>query len=234
MASKKAERAVVKNSKAKKMIPITGGILFVALVLFGGFYFVQYQRLQSKYAEATMTEDQRNQRTIDAVAKLINLPKDEKPTIIAVKDKDKLGNAPAVKKFFDQAQNGDIVLAYQKGDQAIIYRPGESRIVRTDNYNNFIAAANPIKLAIIAPADKQSDTEKSVYAKVLNVDVVSKQAPVAPSAVSYVADLSGNNAQAAQELASKLGLTVGQLPAEEKKPGNGASLVVVIAPPAAQ
>lgn len=233
MATRKSAPIHVKKNQTrlKKTLPYIYASLFVGALLFGGFYFVKYQQLNNKYTEATLTEDQRNERTTAAVAKLMSLPENEKPVLWAVGDKTKLGTSPSAKKFFEGIENGDVVLAYKDADKSIIYRPSEKRIIHTDSYTSFIAAANPIKVAIIAPAGQQEETEKAVYAKVLNIEVVGKSTPQVASEASYVADVSGSNGQAAQELATKLGLSVGQLPAEEKKPENGAVLVVVMATP---
>jgi hypothetical protein len=207
-------------------------VLVVALSAFG-FFLIRYLQVNHNYKEAIMTQEQRNQRTITAVGKIMDLPKDETPVIFQVQDKDKLGNSSVTKQFFEKAKNGDVILAYQKANMSIIYRPGEKRIVKTDNYTNFLAAANPIKIAIIAPTSQQSDTEKSITEKVLNVDIVAKNEAKVSEIQSYVADATGQNATAAKELAAKLNLPVGQLPDGELKP-EGASLIVVIAQPQTQ
>ncbi len=63
---------------------------------------------------------------ITKVGKLIDLPKNESPTIANVSD------AEAAKKqspFFNEAQNGDKVLMYVKAGQAILYRPSTDKII---------------------------------------------------------------------------------------------------------
>jgi hypothetical protein len=211
-----------KTSKAK--------IIYVAIMLilagFGGFFFVRYMQVNSKYQDAVMTQDQRNQQTLAKIGKLMDLPKDEKPIIFEVKDKDKLGNLQLTKTFFEKTKNGDVILAYEKANLSIIYRPSENRIIKTDNFTNFYGAANPIKVAIIAPNDMQATTEKAITQKVLNIDIVSKQPPKSSNTQSMVVDVSGTNAKAAKDLADKLGIPVGQLPEGETKP-DGATLAVI-------
>jgi hypothetical protein len=162
------------------------------------------------------------------IGKLMDLPKEEKPTdIIVIKDKDKLNSPATTKAFYAKVENNDILVAYQKANISMIYRPSDNRIIKTDNYSNFYAATYPVNVAIIAPQDKQSDTEKAITQKVLNINVVSKQTPKSSNAQSMVVDVSGTNAKAAKELADKLSLPVGQLPLGESRP-EGVTLVVLI------
>lgn len=216
------------SNKKKVLFKITYIVILVLALGSAGFFGFKYFTVNDKYQEAIMTQDQKNQRTVDQVAKIMDLPKDENPVIFAVQDKDKLGSAAVTKTFFEKAQNGDVILAYEKANLSIIYRPNENRIVKTDNYASFLAAANPIKIAIIAPESQQSAIEKQILEKVLNADIVTKQAPAASHLQSFVADVTGENAKAAQELAEKLSMAVSTLPSNETKP-EGVSLVVVIA-----
>lgn len=230
----KTETSELKSEakKSKKKFPlIKSGVVvaFVALVLFGGFYFVQYQRVNNKYNEVTMSNDEKNKRTAAKVAKLIDLPKDETPVVYVVKDKDKLTNTKAAKEFFDKAKNDDVVLAYAKADQAVIYRPSTNVIVKTDTYQKFAIASSPITVAIIAANDQQQNLSNQLESKFGNIQIVSKDAPKVLNGQSYVVDLTGANAKTAQDLATQLGLQVGSLPEGETKP-SGALFAVVIAP----
>ena len=227
-------KEIKRFSNKKSLIIKLLFIVVLAAALAGTAYFyVRYRQVNNKYHEAIMTQDERNQKTINEVSKVMALPSDENPTIFLVQDKDKLGGSNAAKQFFASTINGDVILAYEKANLSIIYRPSEKRIIKTDNYTNFLAAANTIKIAIIAYESQQSDTETLILEKVLNVEIVSKQIPKVVPSKSYVADVSGQNTQAAQELAAKLSLSVGSLPEGETQP-EGATLVVVIAPVTAQ
>jgi hypothetical protein len=185
-------------------------------------------QVNNKYKNAVMTIDQRNQQTIAKVAKLMDLPKGENPVIYLVQDKSKLSSSETTKQFFATAQKDDVILTYQKANLSIIYRPSSKKIIKTDNYNNFWAAYFRIPVAILAQQDQQQATEKLISEKLLNIDIVSKQASKVASSKSMVVDLSGTNAKAAKELADKLGVPVGQLPEGETKP-EGATLVVITA-----
>ena len=204
-------------------------LAFVVLALFGGFYFVQYQKVNDKYQEVTLSNDEKNKRTAAKVAKLIDLPKDETPVVYVVKDKDKLTNTKAAKEFFDKAKNDDVVLAYAKADLAVIYRPSTNVIVKTDTYQKFAIASSPITIAIIAPQDQQQNLTNQLESKFGNVQIVSKDAPKVLNGQNYVVDLTGANAKTAQDLATQLGVSVASLPEGETKP-SGALFAVVISP----
>jgi len=217
------------SKKKRKLVKILYSVVLIMVIAFGSFFFIRYIQVNSKYKDAIMTQDQRNQKTLAAIGKLMDLPKDEKPTdIIVIKDKEKLNSPNATKQFYATAKNNDILVAYKNANMSLIYRPDDKKIIKTDNYTNFFAATYPVNIAILAPSDKQADTEQLITTKVLNVNIVSKEVPKINSAQSYVADVTGTNGKAAQELADKIGLPVGQLPTGEAKP-DGASLVVVIA-----
>ncbi|HVW23714.1 MAG TPA: hypothetical protein VHB51_04510 [Candidatus Saccharimonadales bacterium] len=73
-----------------------------------------------------ITVQKQTQALIAKVAKLIQLPSGETPTIANVTD------AAAAKKqsaFFTNAQNGDRVLMYVKAGEAILYRPSTNKII---------------------------------------------------------------------------------------------------------
>jgi hypothetical protein len=232
MAEKQApQQTSTTSKKRKKKLPVAKTVkvvLVLGLVFFGAYYFVQYNKVSDKYAEAILTTEQKNQQIIDEVAKLMELPTDEKPTVYIVSDKKKLADTRAAKEFFEKAQNNDVVLAYQKADIAVIFRPSENRIVKSDNYQSFIAASTPIKVAIVAPADKQQELATQLEGKFANVQIISKKTPTILNGANYVADLSGTNAKTAQDLAAQIGFTVSALPEGEPKP-EGAIFAIVVA-----
>lgn len=211
----------------KRYLPkVILAVAFLGLASFGGFYFFQYQTVNDKYQEATLSVDDKNKRTANEVAKLIELPKDETPIVYVVKDKDKLLTTKSAKQFFENAKNDDVVLAYQKGDTAIIYRPGEKRIVKTDSYQKFVAASSPATIAIIAPTSTQDSIASNLEQKVSNAQIVTKLTPKVPLTTGIVVDLSGTEADDAKTLAEILGYTVGQLPEGEQKP-EGVTFIVI-------
>ena len=118
-----------KRASLSKIIYVSAMVIVIA---FGSFFFVRYIQVNNKYNDAILTQDQRNQQTLDKISKLMALPKDEKPTdIIVIKDKEKLSSPATTKAFYAEVKNGDILVAFQKANQAIIYRPSENRIIKT-------------------------------------------------------------------------------------------------------
>lgn len=219
------------TTKPKKSLIL--GILYTSILVlalgFGTYFFVRYNQVNDKYQAAIMTQEQKNSQYLASISKIIDLPKEEKPADLRlVKDKSKLGSAAVTKKFFEAANDNDIVVAYKNANMSIIYRPSTNKIVKTDNYNNYVAAVSPVAVGIIANTDQQPAAEKLISDRLLNADIVGKNTPKVTQAASFVVDATGTNAKAAQELAEKLGLVVGQLPEGESKV-DGATLIVVMA-----
>lgn len=73
-----------------------------------------------------------NDAVAQKVSKLIEVPTDERPTIISVSDKGKLTS----QLFFLNAENGDKVLIFPKSGKAILYRPSENKIVEVGVVNS--------------------------------------------------------------------------------------------------
>ena len=91
------------------------------------------------------------------MGKLIELPKNEKPTVATVLDKTKLVDQPV----FANAENGDKVLIYQGGQYALLYRPSTNKIISIGALNiapQAQASPSPTVLptAIVSPTAKPS------------------------------------------------------------------------------
>lgn len=220
------------ETKPKKRLLL--GVLYasvlVAAISFGTYFFIRYNQVNDKYHALQMTDDQKNQQYVAKIAKLYNVPKfeTEKPTVAIISDLSKLPDTVVGKKFFEGAKKDDVVILYKNADLSIIYRPSDNKIIRTDNYSNALAATNTYKVAIIAPSDQQEAIVQKLQTSFGNVSIVNKTNPKTIVAQGIVVDASGTNAKAAQELADKLGLSVGQLPEGESKV-DGATLIVVTA-----
>ncbi len=200
-------------------------VLYVLVLLgaigFGAYNFKQNQDLRN--ASPEKLQQAQADDTITAVGKLYDLPKNEKPDVATVKDKE------ALKKqypFFDQAENNDVVLIYKDAKLAILYRPSTNRLVKVGPVN--IESGLSIKTL-------GSDTERKAVEALLTANKLTfNSGGVSKTAVSgvIVVDLTGKNAEQAKRLAEIVKGTVGQLPAGEDKPADGDLLV--IAGPAAQ
>lgn len=104
----------------------TGLVLLVVLCLSlgsaAGWLGWQYWQLRGQMARAAVDQPG---VLVGEVAKLIDLPKGETPTIATVQDKTKLKD----QAFFANAQNGDKLLIYAQAKKAIIYRPAAHKVI---------------------------------------------------------------------------------------------------------
>lgn len=223
-------KLVETKPKKRLLLGVLYASVLVVAISFGTYFFIRYNQVNDKYQALQMTDDQKNQQYVAKIAKLYNVPKfqDEKPTVAIISDLSKLPDTVVGKKFFEGVKKDDIVIFYKKADLSIIYRPSENKIIRTDNYANALAATNTYKVAIIAPNDQQDSIVQKLQTSFGNISIISKSNPKASVTQGVVVDATGSNAKAAQELAEKLGLSVGQLPEGESKV-DGATLIVVTA-----
>ncbi len=110
-------------------------ILLVVVVIgalgAAAYFYKQYQMSQKLLNNPTLAAQMQTQDLIERVGKLIELPKDEQPTIATVADITKLKNQP----FFGKAHNGDKVLIYTKAREAILFNPSANRIVQVAPVN---------------------------------------------------------------------------------------------------
>jgi hypothetical protein len=162
---------MAKNENSKKQILSTKSLKIVittiavaVLVIAPSIYFYlkydQSQKLLQNQPEV------RNQKLVGIVAKLIELPKNETPTIATVSDKTKLEK----NSFYNNAENGDKVLIYSKARKAILYRPSTNKIIDVApiNLNTATAESSPT----VSPASSSSPTlavkPKTVSLLILN------------------------------------------------------------------
>lgn len=137
--------AKVRNKKA--LLYVFVGLLFLASLGVGGYFFWKHRELKqqnrelsdkvssvSKELEIFKTNPEQAaqaevDRYVSEVGKLYDLPKEEKPSVATVKDKEKLKDQP----FFAKAVNGDVTLIYTNAKLAILYRPSTKQIVNVSS-----------------------------------------------------------------------------------------------------
>ena len=112
--------------KSKKHIVL---IVLVVIALAAALYFF------NEYSKLTQDPNAANQQKIEAVVakaeKLIDLPKDELPTLATVSDTEALSDQP----FFVNAKEGDQVLLYTNARKAYLYSPSRNIIVEVASLN---------------------------------------------------------------------------------------------------
>ncbi len=196
----------------------------VVLALIGAVGLAYYFYTQYRDASNTQLKNDKEVAVLkERVAKLLVLPVDEEPVIATVTDKSKLEQ----QDFFQSSENGDKVLIYQKAAKVVLYRPGLDKIVDVTSLNiaNPQTSTEPVEKANVTIYNGTSEVglaatlEKQLQSLVENITIVSK---ANATSIAYkqtlVIDISGKHSSKAQELASKLGVTVSTLPASETAP----------------
>jgi hypothetical protein len=106
----------------KNILFLTFLVVAVVGILGTTYYYRQYQALKNN---PNIVAQKETERLVALLGKIIELPKNETPTIATISDKEKLKDQP----FFSTAENGDILFAYNTAMKAILYRPSINKII---------------------------------------------------------------------------------------------------------
>ena len=181
---------------------------------------------------------------VDKVGKLIQLPTTETPTIATVSDVSKLeGQA-----FFINAKNGDKVLIFAQTKEAILYRESINKIIQVAPVNLGANApvANPTPIVVNQPtatpapatftvaiyngttrSGLATKADNAITQAMNNASIAQKGDAKGNYSKTEVVDLSGNNADAATQIAKLLGGNVAtSAPDGEAKAG--ADILVIL------
>lgn len=211
-----------KTGKANLIISVVMVVIAIALAALTYFFYRQYQNIKKNPNQVAQAE-------IDAVVanvgKIIDLPKDETPTLATVQDKDKLKDQP----FFAMAENGDKILIYTKSKKAIIYRTKDNKLVNVGPI-----VIDPKSLPQIALVDSGGDvnaTVKKLADKFTDAIAISSSTSAkSKSSVKQttVLDLTGKAGELAAQIAKEIGGTVSNTyPAGEAVP-EGSNIVIFV------
>lgn len=210
-----------KSGKLSKILLIIGGIIVVLLAAAAIYFFIKYQGIKKNPNQVSQAE---TNRLVKLVGQLMALPKDETPTLATVQDKSKL----AGQSFFDNVQNGDVILIYTKAKKAIVYREKGNRIINVGPIS--IDQQNGTPVALVNAGGNTDDVKKTLTDKFGgSVTVASTTDAKNKSAVKQltVVDAAGNSGALAKQIADAIGGTVGSLPAGETAP-SGANIVIFV------
>ncbi len=106
-------------------------VILVGAIVAAAYFYMQYYQTQQLLKNPTLAAQQQTKELLNRLGMLIDLPKNETPTIATVSDVSKLKDQP----FFVKAQNGDKVIIYTNAKKAILYRPSENKIMEVAPVN---------------------------------------------------------------------------------------------------
>ncbi len=208
----------MKKLNFNKIVLIVLAVLALAGIAAAIFYYREYRLLKTNPQVASEEEVQ---SLVAEIGKVMRLPGDETPSLATVLDKEKIKDQP----FFQNAENGDKLLAYTKAMKAILYRPSEKKIIEVAPLNldqPDAAAVSGLKIAYYNGSGvpgRSAEAEKKIKAD--HADYVTSDLKDASSqdyAKTVVVDVSGTHATEAEAIAKSLGATVSPLPEGEAKP----------------
>jgi len=195
-----------------------GVLVLVVLALAGlaALYFKKYQDLKNNPLPADQAAQAQVERTIQEVGKLYALPKDEKPSVATVSDKEKLKDQP----FFANAENGDVTLIYSNAKLAILYRPTTNQIINVSS----VTIQSSTRVKVIGPEAARQSVERALTsAQIVYIDGGNAKGTYN---TIIVVDLTGQNSQQANTIATAISGKVGELPSGEPKPSDTDILVI--------
>jgi hypothetical protein len=123
------EEVEQKRTRGSRWIWVAG---IAGVVLFAGGISAGFLLSKRDTPAATTTgsnqelDKKAEQAVIGEVSKIYAVPETEEPVVARIQDKTQIGSD----KFFDNAQNGDYVIVYNKARVGIIYRQSEKKIMK--------------------------------------------------------------------------------------------------------
>mgnify|MGYP001224106626 CR=1 FL=1 len=134
-AIERTQRQLRRKNKKIRNLYIVIAVLAVALVGGSVFGYTQYREVANENKRLSNPEESaklETERLKAQIAKLVDVPADEEPTIATVVDIGKLKNQP----FFAKAENGDKVFMYSNAKKAILFRPSTGKVIELAPINN--------------------------------------------------------------------------------------------------
>ena len=197
------------------------GIVFVLFLLASPsvYFYMKYQESETLLKNPTAATQQQVKDIVTKLAVLMELPKNEDPTIATVLDKNKLKD----QAFFAHTENGDKVVIYSKAQKAILYRLSTNNIIEVAPINlGSSTSSQPIPVVLYNGTTTTGLTtalETELKSTVTGISVVDKSnAKKIDYERTVVVDLAGTHATEAKQLADYLNGDVGSLPSGEVVP----------------
>jgi hypothetical protein len=228
----------------KKKILIAVGIivLIIAAAAPSYYYYTQYQKAQSTLKDPAKAAREELATVTTPLSKIMELPKDETPTLATVTDKSKLKEQP----FFVHAEIGDKVLIYTVSKKAILYRPSSNKVIEVGPINiapqnsatpsaeikQATQSALPAKIAIYNGTNTRGLTgaaEKKLKDELKTaVEIVAKEnASKFDYAKTLMIDLTESNNISQPQIKQQLNAEIVPLPEGETKPEDADYLIIL-------
>jgi FtsZ-interacting cell division protein ZipA len=224
LPSIKSKTTKPKKLKAsQRLVTIAVGVVAIAALIGVGVLYRSNQQLKSDPKTLQKAQAKESSDLKAKVAKLIEVPKDENPTIATVESKDKLKEQP----FFKDAQNGDKLLIFPQAKKAVLYRVSENRLINVGPIavtGDQKAATKKVKLVTY-----KSNTEtKAALAKISGLEISSEvDAQLRNYTKPQVVDVSGKGEAGAQQIADAIGGEVVKALPQGEVNGEGADFIVL-------
>lgn len=221
----------VGGKKMPKLLKILIIVLIIVALGAGAYLLLnKYGVIKTvQLAWQMQSQQMADQKVLDKLGKILELPKDVTPTMAVVTDAEKLKEA---QPFLANAKNGDRLIIYP--DMAILYDTDANKIMKVGPVNiTSTPEATPVNFAVYNsltsdPSNaKTAEMETKIKTAFNNAAVTIKaNTAKADYPETLVVDIAGNNPNI-QKIADALGAKLSGLPIGEKKPEGVAVLVII-------
>lgn len=195
--------------------------LVILLLVPAGYFYMKYQKATMELKKMSPENSKQEVQSLLAkVGKLMELPKDEEPTVATIVDKEKLKG----QKFFEAADNDDKVIIFVKSQKAILYRPSINKVIDVTHIDTMdqvgdtasksgevvkpSPAMNRVMVAIYNGTEKMglSGNYATKLSGESDIEVVARKNAVKKDyAKTFVVDLSGKYSTVVDRLSKSLG-----------------------------
>lgn len=197
----------------KKSLLIVNVVALIGLVGAAGYLFFENRDLNE---QLTLTTEQKNQRLIDEINEVYDLP-DEEPVVAIVTDPEQFKTEYPT---FESAQSGDYLLFFRKARLNVLYRQNEKRVLQTANVVVPIAVELVgEEAAIDAAAVKLADFGNQVTLTRTVTSGINQ---------SFVFDVDADQNPEAQSIAQRLEFDLGATLPSTITPNDQTEIIVVV------
>lgn len=210
-------------------------IIACLALLASGYLYFQYQKAQKQLKAKTQVTTAKEgakesidetKKLLEEVGKLIELPKDEEPTIATVTDVEKLKDQP----FFKKAKSGDKVFIYPKAQKTILYDPKAKKIIESGFFTT-VLSEKELKITVRNGTNKEGlaeEAQEQIKKKYPEAKIVSEWAQQKDTYDKTVVVILDDQAtDQAINLAKVFSAQIGDLPKGEDRPKDSKILIIL-------